>query len=90
MRKLGDLTLALGKQIAPHIKEQGSKLLSSALNKDKAEANDTMDGVLTVAAGGLVGEILICLATYFKMELYFYEFYYKLYYTIADFFLCNH
>lgn len=57
VRKLGDLTLALGRQIAPHIKEQGSKLLSSALNKDKAEANDTMDGVLTVAAGGLVGEV---------------------------------
>lgn len=71
VRKLGDLTLALGKQIAPHIKEQGSRLLSSALNKDKAEANDTMDGVLTVAAGGLVGEISYDLMTlFFKKALF--------------------
>lgn len=55
VRKLGDLTFALGRQIAPHIKEQGSRLLSTALNKDKKEANETMDGVLTVAAGGLQG-----------------------------------
>lgn len=55
VRKLGDLTLALGKQIAPHIKEQGSRLLSTALNKDQKETDQTMDGVLTVAAGGLQG-----------------------------------
>lgn len=50
------MTLALGKQIAPHIREQGTKFLSTAMKKDQKEASDTMDGVLTVAAGGLQGK----------------------------------
>ncbi|XP_054721908.1 spartin-like [Uloborus diversus] len=55
VKKLGDLTVALGKQLAPHIREQGTKLLTSAFKRDPKDAQDTMDGVLTVAAGGLQG-----------------------------------
>ncbi|GFY38921.1 spartin [Trichonephila inaurata madagascariensis] len=55
VRKLGDLTLALGAHIAPHIREQGAKLLTSTFKSDPKEAQDTIDGVLTVAAGGVQG-----------------------------------
>lgn len=55
VKKLGDLTLALGRHLAPHIREQGSKLLTTAFNRDSKEAKDTIDGILTVAAGGLQG-----------------------------------
>ncbi|XP_035215297.1 spartin-like isoform X2 [Stegodyphus dumicola] len=55
VKRLGDLTVALGKQLAPHIREHGTKILTCAFKKDPAEAKDTIDGVLTVAAGGLQG-----------------------------------
>ncbi|GBL91541.1 Protein spartin [Araneus ventricosus] len=55
VKKLGDLTFALGAQLAPHIREQGTKLLTSTFKSDPKEAKDTMDGVLTVAAGGVQG-----------------------------------
>ncbi|XP_015921418.1 spartin isoform X2 [Parasteatoda tepidariorum] len=55
VRKLGDLTVSLGRQLAPHIREQSTKLLTSAFRRDPADAKDTVDGVLTVAAGGLQG-----------------------------------
>ncbi|CAL1273069.1 unnamed protein product [Larinioides sclopetarius] len=55
VKKLGDLTFALGAQLAPHIREQGTKLLTSTFKSDPKEAKDTIDGVLTVAAGGVLG-----------------------------------
>ncbi|KAF8782242.1 spartin-like isoform X2 [Argiope bruennichi] len=53
VKKLGDLTFALGAQLAPHIREQGTKFLTSTFKSDPKEAKDTVDGVLTVAAGGV-------------------------------------
>lgn len=55
VKKLGDLTVSLGRQLAPHVRNQGSKVLSSAFKDDPDRAKQTMDDVLTVAAGGLAG-----------------------------------
>lgn len=56
MRKLGDMTVALGRHLAPHIREQGTRLLTHTFKSDQQGAQDAIDGVLTVAAGGAVGK----------------------------------
>ncbi|XP_076312298.1 spartin [Tachypleus tridentatus] len=53
--KLGKLTMALGEWAVPHIKNQGSKVLSKTLHVDVLDSKNSMDDVLTVAAGGVAG-----------------------------------
>lgn len=62
--KLGDLTMALGRQIGPIIKTQGTQALvrSGIMRQDTVDAATGKDGAVndfvTVAAGGLVGKNL--------------------------------
>lgn len=53
--KIGCCTMALGRYLAPHIKRQGTKLLTSTCNLTELEASTKMDGVLEVAAGAVEG-----------------------------------
>lgn len=53
--KVGSATLSLGKFLAPHIQKHGSTLLSKTLGYEEAEAQESMEGVLTVAAGAVEG-----------------------------------
>ncbi|XP_067663056.1 spartin-like [Haliotis asinina] len=52
--KLSDATVALGKQVAPHIRKQGEKILPQVFKPSK-DGQSKMDGVLEVAASGLKG-----------------------------------
>lgn len=47
--------MKLGHFLAPHIKKQGTKLLTSGFNLSEKEAASKVDGVLTVAAGAVEG-----------------------------------
>ncbi|KAL5274543.1 SPG20 family protein [Megaselia abdita] len=53
--KVGSSTLSLGKFLSPHIQKHGSILLSKTLGVAEREAQDKMQGVLTVAAGAVEG-----------------------------------
>ncbi|XP_013782172.1 spartin-like [Limulus polyphemus] len=53
--KLGKLTMALGEWAVPHIKNQGSKVLSKTLQVDVLDSKNSMDDVLIVAAGSVAG-----------------------------------
>ncbi|XP_077197984.1 spartin isoform X2 [Paroedura picta] len=44
----------VGKELAPHVKKHGSKLVPDALKKDK-DGKSTFDGALVVAASGVQG-----------------------------------
>ncbi|KAL8576339.1 hypothetical protein ACOMHN_048906 [Nucella lapillus] len=51
--KLGEATMALGRQIAPHVRKQGEKLMPKSMTTEKNKS--TMDGVIEVAASGIQG-----------------------------------
>ncbi|XP_017046079.1 LOW QUALITY PROTEIN: protein spartin [Drosophila ficusphila] len=53
--KVGTASVAVGRCLAPHIQEQGSKLLQKGFGYDSSEANSTMEGALTIAAGAVEG-----------------------------------
>ncbi|XP_052834843.1 protein spartin isoform X1 [Drosophila gunungcola] len=53
--KVGTASMTVGRYLAPHIQEQGSKLLQKGLGYDSSEANSTMEGALTIAAGAVEG-----------------------------------
>lgn len=53
--KVGSATLSLGRFLAPHIQKHGSMLLSKTLGFEESEAQEKMQGVLTVAAGAVEG-----------------------------------
>ena len=49
--------MAIGREVAPHVKKHGSKLLPDSVKKPKEEGGrSTLDDVVTVAAGGLQGK----------------------------------
>ncbi|XP_074842724.1 spartin isoform X2 [Carettochelys insculpta] len=45
---------AVGKELAPHVKKHGSKLVPDSLKKDK-DGKSTFDGAMVVAASGIQG-----------------------------------
>lgn len=52
----------VGRELAPHVKKHGSKLVPESLKKDK-DGKSTLDGALVVAASGIQGnqiKIAIC------------------------------
>lgn len=51
--QLGKATVALGKQLAPHIREQGKKILPSSMKT--SESQSKLNSVLEVAASGVQG-----------------------------------
>lgn len=53
----------VGKELAPHVKKHGSKLVPESLKKDK-DGKSTFDGALVVAASGVQGN---------KKTLYFFN-----------------
>ncbi|XP_037730389.1 protein spartin isoform X2 [Drosophila subpulchrella] len=53
--KVGSASMTVGRYLAPHIQEQGSKLLQKGFGYDSNEANSTMEGALTIAAGAVEG-----------------------------------
>lgn len=53
--KVGTASMAVGRYLAPHIQEQGSKLLQKGFGYDTSEANSTMEGAMTIAAGAVEG-----------------------------------
>nr|XP_017010024.2 protein spartin [Drosophila takahashii] len=53
--KVGTASMAVGRYLAPHIQEQGSKLLQKGFGYDSSEANSTMEGAMTIAAGAVEG-----------------------------------
>nr|XP_020639483.1 spartin isoform X2 [Pogona vitticeps]XP_020639484.1 spartin isoform X2 [Pogona vitticeps]XP_020639485.1 spartin isoform X2 [Pogona vitticeps] len=48
------LASCVGKELAPHVKKHGSKLVPESLKKDK-DGKSTLDGALVVAASGVQG-----------------------------------
>ncbi|KAH8276949.1 hypothetical protein KR026_002685, partial [Drosophila bipectinata] len=53
--KVGTASLAVGRYLAPHIQEQGSRLLQKGFGYDSSQANSTMEGAMTIAAGAVEG-----------------------------------
>lgn len=53
--KLGQATMALAREAAPHIRKQGEKILPKSMKEPSADGKSTMDGVIEVAASGLKG-----------------------------------
>lgn len=53
--KVGLATTRLGHYLAPHIKKQGTRLLTSGFKLSEAEATNKVDDVFTVAAGAIEG-----------------------------------
>ncbi|KAH8343967.1 hypothetical protein KR084_002755, partial [Drosophila pseudotakahashii] len=53
--KVGTASMAVGRYLAPHIQEQGSKLLQKGFGYESSEANSTMEGAMTIAAGAVEG-----------------------------------
>ncbi|KAH8288662.1 hypothetical protein KR054_007460, partial [Drosophila jambulina] len=53
--KVGTASLAVGRYLAPHVQEQGAKLLQKGFGYESSEANSTMEGALTIAAGAVEG-----------------------------------
>ena len=47
----------LAKQIAPHVRKQGEKVVPNSLKKQDGSGKSTLDGVVKVAASGLQGEL---------------------------------
>lgn len=53
--KVGTASLAVGRFLAPHIQEQGSRLLQKGFGYDSSQATSTMEGAMTIAAGAVEG-----------------------------------
>ena len=51
---LGKATMALGRQVAPHIRKTGEKILPKSMT-DRSGGRSKVDDVVEVAAGGLKG-----------------------------------
>ena len=59
----------VGRELAPHVKKHGSKLVPESLKKDK-DGKSTFDGALVVAASGIQGNrnsLCFFLIAYFSM-----------------------
>ena len=46
--------MALGRQVAPHIRKKGEELMPKSMKSEKSKS--TLDGVIEVAASGLQGK----------------------------------
>lgn len=57
--KLGQATMALAKEAAPHIRKQGEKYLPKSLKPSDGDGKSKFDGVLEVAASGLHGRCTV-------------------------------
>ena len=56
VKKLGEATMYLAREAAPHIRREGSKLLPKSIKQsNKSEGKSTVDSVIEVAASGLQG-----------------------------------
>lgn len=55
VNKLGEATVSLAKQIAPHVRQHGEKLVPKSFKKEDASGKSKLDGVVKVAASGLQG-----------------------------------
>ncbi|XP_053389247.1 spartin-like [Mercenaria mercenaria] len=53
--KLGQATMALAKEAAPHIRKQGEKLIPKSMKQTESDGKSKLDSVLEVAASGLKG-----------------------------------
>lgn len=56
--------MALGKQLAPHIREQGKKILPSSMKT--SESQSKLNSVLEVAASGVQGIDNACCSDIYK------------------------
>lgn len=68
----------VGKELAPHVKKHGSKLVPESLKKDK-DGKSTFDGALVVAASGVQGNknLYAFLIAYFSVHVYTYIYIFK-------------
>ncbi len=55
MDGVGKATMALARQLAPHVRKQGEKLLPASVAKKSGDGKSKIDDVMEVAAGGLQG-----------------------------------
>ncbi|XP_017874937.1 PREDICTED: protein spartin isoform X2 [Drosophila arizonae] len=53
--KVGTAAVAVGGYLAPHVQTQGSKLLQKGFGYDSSNADSTMEGAMTIAAGAVEG-----------------------------------
>ncbi|KAH8417206.1 hypothetical protein KR222_006352, partial [Zaprionus bogoriensis] len=53
--KVGTAAVAVGGYLAPHVQSQGSRLLQRGFGYDSVQANSTMEGAMTIAAGTVEG-----------------------------------
>lgn len=65
----------MGKELAPHVKKHGCKLIPESMKKDK-DGRSNIDGAMVVAASGVEGRVSLqffllrrspemCITTYF-------------------------
>lgn len=52
---IGKATMAIGRELAPHIRKHGVKILPKALKTENKDGRTTLDDIAAVAAGGLQG-----------------------------------
>lgn len=55
IKKLGEATMAVGKEVAPVIRKQGEKLLPESVKGKSSDGKSKVDGILDVAGAGLIG-----------------------------------
>ncbi|CAL1539356.1 unnamed protein product [Lymnaea stagnalis] len=55
VNKLGEATVHLAKELAPHIRKQGAKILPKSLTSDGQEGRSTLDGAIHIAATSMKG-----------------------------------
>jgi len=53
--QVGRATLALGRQLAPHVHKAGTKLLAKTVATDETDASGKVDQVMEVTAGAVYG-----------------------------------
>ncbi|CAG5124262.1 unnamed protein product [Candidula unifasciata] len=55
VNKLGEVTVAVAKQLAPHLRKHGQKILPKSVYNKNSQGKSTVDGVVEVAFSGLKG-----------------------------------
>ncbi|OWF51065.1 spartin-like [Mizuhopecten yessoensis] len=55
INKLGEATVAVAKEVAPHIRKQGQKILPKSVTEKSSDGKSKIDDVIDVAATGVKG-----------------------------------
>jgi len=62
----------VGRELAPHVKKHGGKLIPESMKKDK-DGRSNIDGAMVVAASGVQGRVELCFIFTLVLECIFFE-----------------